>query len=78
MQLGSGLKLIGKTGSATTVLGKNTAVLNFAPKASGSSKGALRSVELGGVTEILTGGDRFGLDRNDQHAGCCERGHECV
>ena len=56
MQLGSGLKLIGKTGSATTVLGKNTAVLNFAPKASGSSKGALRSVELGGVTEILTGG----------------------
>ena len=56
MQLGSGLKLIGKTGSATTVLGKNTAVLNFAPKAFGSSKGALRSVELGGVTEILTGG----------------------
>ena len=56
MQLGSGLKLIGKTGSATTVLGKNTAVLNFAPKASGSSTGALRSVELGGVTEILTGG----------------------
>ena len=56
MQLGSGLKLIGKTGSATTVLGKNTAVLNFAPKASGSSKGALRSVKLGGVTEILTGG----------------------
>ena len=56
VQLGSGLKLIGKTGSATTVLGKNTAVLNFAPKASGSSKGALRSVELGGVTEILTGG----------------------
>ena len=56
MQLGSGLKLIGKTGSATTVLGKNTAVLNFAPKASGSSKGALRSVELGGVTEIQKGG----------------------
>ncbi len=56
MQLGSGLKLIGKTGSATTVLGKNTAVLNFAPKASGSSKGALRSVKIGGVTEIQTGG----------------------
>ena len=56
MQLGSGLKLIGKTGSATTVLGENTAVLNFAPKASGSSKGALRSVKIGGVTEIQTGG----------------------
>ena len=56
MQLGSGLKLIGKTGSATTVLGKNTAVLNFAPKASGSSKGELREVHLEGVTEIQKGG----------------------
>ena len=56
MQLGSGLKLIGKTGSATTVLGKNTAVLNFAPKASGSSKGELREVHLEGVTEIHKGG----------------------
>ena len=56
MQLGSGLKLIGKTGSATTVLGKNTAVLNFAPKAAGSSKGELREVHLEGVTEIQKGG----------------------
>ena len=56
MQLGSGLKLIEKTGSATTVLGKNTAVLNFAPKASGSSKGELREVHLEGVTEIQKGG----------------------
>ena len=56
MHLGEDLILHGKDGNPTTVLGPNTAVLNFAPKASGSSKGELREVHLEGVTEIQKGG----------------------
>ncbi|MFR0789639.1 MAG: InlB B-repeat-containing protein [Lachnospiraceae bacterium] len=56
MHLGEDLILHGKDGNPTTVLGPNSAVLNFAPKASGSSKGELREVHLEGVTEIQKGG----------------------
>ena len=56
MHLGEDLILHGKDGNPTTVLGPNSAVLNFAPKAAGSSKGELREVHLEGVTEIQKGG----------------------
>lgn len=56
MNVGENLSLIGKDGNTTTVLSPDTAALVFADKPSGSSKTAIRTVVLGGITEIQSGG----------------------
>ena len=52
MNVGENLQLIGKDGNPTTVLSKDTAVIEFAGKPSGSSKATMRTLTLGGITEI--------------------------
>ena len=52
MTVGENLQLIGKDGNPTTVLSKDTAVLEFAGKPSGSSRATMTTLTLGGITEI--------------------------
>ena len=56
MNLGEDLTLYGKDGNKTTVLDGENAALIFAAAPSGWSKPAVRSVTLGGITEIDKGG----------------------
>ena len=56
MNIGENLTLYGKDGNVTTVLGADAAVLKFADAPSGWSKPAIRTVTLGGITEIQNGG----------------------
>ena len=52
MNVGENLQLIGKDGNPTTVLSKDTAVIEFAGKSSGSSRATMTTLTLGGITEI--------------------------
>ena len=56
MNIGENLTLYGKDGNMTTVLGADAAVLKFADAPSGWNKPAIRTVTLGGITEIQNGG----------------------
>ena len=56
MNLGENLTLYGKDGKETTVLDGENAALIFAAAPNGWSKPAVRSVTLGGITEIDKGG----------------------
>lgn len=56
MNLGEGLTMYDKDGNVSTVLGENENVLKFADAPKGWSKPAIRTVVLGGITEIQKGG----------------------
>ena len=56
MNVGDNLQLIGMDGQPTTVLSKDTAVIEFAPKRAGSSRADMTTLTLGGITEIYNGG----------------------
>lgn len=56
MNVGDNLQLIGMDGQPTTVLSKDTAVIEFAPKRAGSSRADMTTLTLGGITEICNGG----------------------
>ena len=56
MNVGDNLQLIGMDGQPTTVLSKDTAVIEFAPKRAGSSRADMTKLTLGGITEIYNGG----------------------
>lgn len=56
MNVGDNLQLIGMDGHPTTVLSKDTAVIEFAPKRAGSSRADMTTLTLGGITEIYNGG----------------------
>lgn len=56
MNVGENLQLIGMDGQPTTVLSKDTAVIEFAPKRAGSSRADMTTLTLGGITEIYNGG----------------------
>lgn len=56
MNLGEGLTMYDKDGTSSTVLGENANVLKFADAPKGWSKPAIRTVVLGGITEIQKGG----------------------
>ena len=59
MNVGDNLQLIGMDGQPTTVLSKDTAVIEFAPKRAGSSRADMTTLTLGGITEIYNGGSRL-------------------
>lgn len=52
MNLNENLVLCKADGTKTTILGDEGAILKFAPKPTGSSKGKIKDVVLGGITEI--------------------------
>lgn len=56
MNVGENLQLIGMDEQPTTVLSKDTAVIEFAPKRAGSSRADMTTLTLGGITEIYNGG----------------------
>lgn len=52
MNVGENLTLVGKDGQPTTVLSADTAVLKFAGKPDGHSRESLKTLTVGGVTEV--------------------------
>lgn len=56
LNINDSLQVAGKDGNPTTVLSPDTAVIEFAEKKSGSSKAEIRTIVLGGFTEIQNNG----------------------